>query len=238
MERIEERPRGIQPQIAPSRPSVGRKRVACKISPQREHVRRGEEGVRRHRLQQDRVPHGNGMESQALWNFRYLEPSLRVHREHALPLAGGVPAPAVKRGERDAPPPDLRRCGRQSGLHSHDHRGILLDLADLAKLDVVAEARHKGRLRTDSPEIPGGETRKEEKQEHADDRGAERDASRRKTQGPMKLPLKFRTRGEQGGHCAARRAPHLVTDKRGHAKPQKHKEEREEIRIHSKHGAR
>ena len=54
----------------------------------------------------------------------------------------------------------------------------------------------------------------------------------------MKLPLKFRTRGEQGGHCAARRAPHLVTDKRGHAKPQKHKEEPEEIRIHSKHGAR
>ena len=68
---------------------------------------------------------------------------------------------------------------RFAGAHAHHNRGIFLDLADLAQLDVVAEAGHQRRLQTRAAQIAGAETRKEEKESAADDHGAESHAQRR-----------------------------------------------------------
>ena len=91
-------------------------------------------------------------------------------------VSGSEPAASVEIGEDDAAPVHAFAAGRFAvNVNAHDDGVALLDFADFAEGDVVAEAGHQFGLQAERAEIAGGEARQGEKDYSADGERADGD---------------------------------------------------------------
>ena len=86
------------------------------------------------------------------------------------------PAPAIEIGEHDAAPVNaFGEAGIAVNMNAHDDRAALLDFADFAEGDVVAETGHQFRLQVQRAQVASGDARQHEKNHGADEQRADGD---------------------------------------------------------------
>src|SRR5262249_55652947 len=139
----------------------------------------------------------------------------------------GTRASPIEICQRNATPAELVVIHRGAGLHAHHHGGVLLDFADLAKLDLVGEARHQRGIHAGAAQVAGTEAREEKEEQaagnHCSGRHANDCSAERAGEGALSLVWIRDLRG----HCVSRAAPQFERSECGDSKQQIDEKENE-----------
>ena len=114
--------------------------------------------------------------------LRDINPAIGIGNQGFQAIARGKPTAAVKVGERDAPPAQHGICNWFAGFDVHDDCRIFLDLANFAKLDIVAETGQQHRLKAGTAHIAGADSRKDKEQQATQDASSHGDAESREAE--------------------------------------------------------
>ena len=198
---------------------------------------RDEQGIGGQWFEQHGVAKRDGALTELLRRLGEQEPAVSGQRDDRAFVRWSEPTPAVEVGQRDAAPAHAADpLGPVLGAHTHHHRGVLLDRADLAELDVVAKARNQRGMQGVAAEIPDAETRDQEKDHRASQQRAHGSRCRRQAKRAVQTPCRRRSGFEWRYAGPFGAAPHLQADKRRNRQDQEDQKGDQEEGVHGEDG--
>src|SRR5215472_17158707 len=141
---------------------------------------------------------------------------------------------SVERGERDAPSARTIVSDWFSGFYGHDHRGIFLNLSDLAQFHVLRETGHQRRAEARAPQISGAEPREKEEEHATEKNGTHSHTERGQAQSAIQLAVLFRVHLGSGRNRAGGAAPQFYSDEGRNPEQQKNEKKNQKGRVHHK----